>query len=130
MPGFRGLGPGAANDRAWLAAVRLHDRQRPAHGGDVDTHSGQPGRRRDQQFTRSTRPVPAVLIGRAADDAVQPYEEAVVELGLAIVLAGIPQAPLAVRSEASGNAADSGVIHAQYLGGLVDSERRSFFDVH
>src|SRR5262249_41066044 len=81
--------------------------------------AGLAGQRLHQQFPGPGRPSPAVPLGAGADDPVQGVQVALVQLGGAVVLPAVEQAPLPLLAEALGHAVDGGVVHAQHRGRLV-----------
>ena len=96
----------------------------------MDTHPRLPHQGLNQQFPRPSGPTPAVLLGRASHHPVQDREVVVIQLGWAIILARVPQAPLPVFAKATGHPVDGGVMHAEYLRRLTSGAAAEEIEDH
>src|SRR5580765_30063 len=116
---FRGFRPRATNHWTWAAASRFDQGQGPTHGTDVDTHASLPDQSLDEQFPRPSRATPAILLRRGPHDLVQSRQKVFIQLGLAVIFPGIPQAPFTAIAEAPGYPIHGRVMHAQHLRRLI-----------
>src|SRR4051794_32961163 len=111
--------PRTTDRRTRPATMGLHQGQGTTHGGDMDPGAGLSDHRLDQQFACPGGAPPAVVLGSTADNPVQDFEVAVVQLGVAVVFTSIPQPHFAVATKSRGYTVHGRIMHAQDLRGLV-----------